>query len=140
MSLVVVDNLYIYFFCFASRTTIKLIFNNCQLACAVMLHLRAFLFWLCAKTFVFDTCIFVSNTRGINPHECDSFFNHKCLNVLYPFFYKVHNKYPGFYIPAVSSFGIRENSIKIKSMFLLPYVSMNVLALSGGISIRVQYQ
>ena len=164
-----------------------------------MLLFRVFLFWLYAKTFVFDTRILVSNAWGFSPLECDSYFNHKCLNVLYPlcfmfrfyrlsfsilllghvtefywvyfsppmtsfldlsfyyftlgsmfpftnfcvfvsplFSHQVHTKW--FYIPAVSDFGIRENSIKIKSIFLLPYVSMNVLALSGRIYIRVQYQ
>ena len=52
--------------------------------------------------------------------------------------HQIHTKL--FHKPAVSGFGIREYSIKVKSMFLLPYVSMNVLALSEEISISVQYQ
>ena len=65
-------------------------------------------------------------------------FANFCVFVSPLFSHQVHTKW--FYIPAFSDFGIRENSIKIKSIFLPPYVFMNVLALSGRIYIRVQYQ
>ena len=120
------------------------------------------LIWLYAIFIALTAYPYAFNDWGLTPQENASSL-HKCL--IYPFvsvsfmfahvvhtkfFYKVHNKYylnayfalsyTGVCIPPVSGFGIREISIKIKSMFLLPYVFMNVLALSGGISIRVQFQ
>ena len=127
--------------------------------CVGALYSAFVLIWLCAIFIALTAYLYAFNDWGLTPQDWGLTPLHKCLICLFvsvSFMFahmvhtKVHNKYylntyfalsyTGFCIPPVSGFGIREISIKIKSMFLLPYVFMNVLTLSGGISIRVQFQ